>query len=120
MRRKVSAEDAPDLVDQANLVEEDAIRFLENESEAAEVVDEEPVVGLVPTIDQEEPVASYDDWLPEQTEVITCCIGDAPYKGRPFETYADAKATIKQERGRVLEYNAVPGRAFFRVFKVRP
>lgn len=120
MKRNVIADDEDELVDHPDVVEEDALRYLEEtESEVVEIVDDadEPLVGVVPNIDQEVPVASYDDWVPADTEIITCRIGDAPYKGRPFDTYAEAKATIKQERGRILEYNTVPGRAFFRVFK---
>lgn len=73
---------------------------------------------LVPSGDQDIPVATYADWDPAQTVVITCRIGNDVYPGRRFETRDQARTQILAERGRIFEANYVPGRAFFRVPKV--
>jgi hypothetical protein len=99
--------------------EDDALRALE-----AGAFDDgltaEPYLDVVPTIDQEEPVVGeYPDWDEANTEIVTCRIANDDYKGRRFETVAQARTTITAERGRIREENFVPGRAFFRVDKVK-
>lgn len=70
---------------------------------------------LVPTLDQEEPLATYPDWKREDTQVITCRIGNDAYPGVRYESRDEALAATKLLYGRVLEVNAVPGRLFIRV-----
>lgn len=72
---------------------------------------------FVPTVDQEEPAASYADWTKDQTVIITCRIANDLYKGRRFESRDEAVQTVQREYGRILEANYIPGRAFLRVMK---
>jgi hypothetical protein len=74
---------------------------------------------LVPTRDQEEPIASYPDWRKEDTQVITYRLGNDAYPGIYAENRDEALSLCKAVYGRVLEANYVPGRAFLRVFKVK-
>lgn len=103
------------------LSEEEAIRILETElPDAGDYIAaaEDEHLDTVPSIDQLAPTADYQDWADEDTEIITCTIDGAPYKGRPFATVAQARSTVKAERGRILKEDHVPGRSFFRVMKV--
>ena len=86
-----------------------------------EVIDgpSEFATDFVPTVDQEEPVATYRDWKLEDTRVVTYSIRNDVYKGRPADSREQALADCRLVFGRVLEANYMPGRAFFRVFKVR-
>lgn len=77
----------------------------------------ELAVDHVPTADQTDPVATYTDWRTEDTRVVTCTIGEAPYRGERFDTREAARHAIEARHGRILEANYVPGRAFFRVLK---
>lgn len=70
---------------------------------------------LVPTLDQEHPVASYADWNIYNTHVITCTLGNSPHKGLRFANREDALKGVTQQYGKIYEANYVPGRAFFRV-----
>ena len=75
----------------------------------------------IPTVDQEVPVASYADWRREDTRVIAVSIANSLYrKDERFESREEAKAAIQLRHGKILEEQYVPGRAFFRVFRVRP
>lgn len=82
-------------------------------------IEDIPVVVLakdqVPTVDQEVPLASYQDWKRSDTEVVTYTIGNNIYKGIYAHSREEAKAHCELTRGRILEANYVPGRAFFRV-----
>lgn len=90
------------------------------EPDLTEVDAVEIAEDYVPTIDQADtdkpPVASYRDWRPEDTRVVT--YSNEP---RPGEKYADtlsqARAMAELAYGRILETNAVPGRWCFRVKK---
>lgn len=75
---------------------------------------------VVPTVDSAEPVATYKDWRPEDTRVVVYAVGNTYYPGIPAESRDAALAHAKLVYGRVLEENYVPGRAFFRVHKVKP
>ena len=76
---------------------------------------------FVPTLDAAEPVATYQTWRREDTRVISCRIGNDLYlKDERFETREEALRTITKRHGKVVEANYVPGRAFFRVFRVQP
>ena len=71
---------------------------------------------LVPTCDDGEPVATYRDWRPEFTRVLTYRIGNDLYPRDPrVESRDEAMADAVRRFGRVLEANFVPGRAFLRV-----
>ncbi len=70
---------------------------------------------LVPCVDQEVPTATYQDWLPEETIVLTCRIANDLYKGKRFESRGAAWRAVTREHGPILEANYTPGRAFFRV-----
>lgn len=79
-------------------------------------------VDSVPTIDDDEPVASYREWRPEDTKVVTYCYGStgALYKhGTQVKDKAEAVRLVTEKYGKVLEANHTPGRSFFRVFKER-
>lgn len=71
----------------------------------------------IPNLDQEEPRATYRDWLPEATKIVVCCIGNHSYPGERFNTRDDARREVRRRYGRILEANYVKGRAFFRVTK---
>lgn len=77
----------------------------------------ELAVDAVPSADQATPLATYSNWVAEDTRVITCTIGEAPYRGERFDSREAARAAIERRHGRILEANYVPGRAFFRVLK---
>jgi len=74
----------------------------------------ELAVDLVPTVDQETPVATYLDWTPEGT-VIKVYAVNSSYPGIQADSRSQAKAHCELVFGRILEANYVPGRAFFRV-----
>jgi hypothetical protein len=85
---------------------------------ALEVLDgiSDAAVDVVPTMDQEHPVATHCDWLRSETRVITCRIANDLYmKDERFETRPEAYAAITKRHGKIVEANYVPGRAFFRV-----
>jgi hypothetical protein len=74
----------------------------------------------VPTVDQADedkpPPATYRDWVPEQTRVITYTNDLERYpRDRYAPTIAKAKAECELAFGPIKETNAVPGRWFFRV-----
>ncbi len=69
----------------------------------------------IPTLDQAEPSASYKDWNPQDTRIITCRIANDVYPGERFSSRDAALKAITERHGRVIEANYVPGRAFFRV-----
>jgi hypothetical protein len=71
----------------------------------------------IPHLSQDVPVATYRDWSPKDTRVITCRIANDIYPGTRYESREEAKAAVELVHGKVLEANYVPGRAFFRVFK---
>lgn len=77
----------------------------------------EYAVDRVPTSDQEAPVASYRDWNPTDTRVVTVRIGNDLFREERFESRDEARAAIEQRHGRILEANYAPGRAFFRVMR---
>lgn len=90
---------------------------------ALEVLDgpSETTQDYVPSLDQEVPVATHRDWRPEETRVISCRISNDLYmKDERFESREEARRAIARRHGRILEANYVPGRAFFRVFRVQP
>lgn len=74
----------------------------------------------LPTVDQDIPVATYEDWTPEQTRIVNYRIANNYYPGEYAETRDKAYAMATVKYGRILEANYVPGRAFFRVFRQRP
>lgn len=79
-------------------------------------------LDVVPTVDDEEPVASYRDWNPEDTKIIVYRYGTHGklYKyGTEVKDKAAALSACKERHGRILVANYTPGRAFFRVFKER-
>lgn len=75
---------------------------------------------VVPTVDAEKPVATYPDWKREDTKIVTYTIGNNVYRGTYADTREAALAHCEAIHGRVLEANYVQGRAFFRVYKVKP
>ena len=85
--------------------------------EALEAVDgptdTEP--DFVPTADQSIPLATYPDWVPGETRIIQCRIGNDLYSGDRYESRDEARAATELKYGKVLEANYTPGRAFFRV-----
>lgn len=74
---------------------------------------------LVPTVDQDVPVATYPDWRAEDTRVIQCAIGNNVFPGKRYESREEALRATRLVHGRVLEANYTPGRAFFRVMRVK-
>lgn len=72
---------------------------------------------LVPTVDQETPVATYQDWRREDTFVVQCAIANSTFPGTRYETRDEALRAVAKKHGRILEANYTPGRAFFRVRK---
>lgn len=79
----------------------------------------ETSADVVPTLDSKEPAASYKDWDPAATRIIACRIANDLYlRDERFESRDEARAAIQLRHGRILEANYVPGRAFFRVFRV--
>lgn len=72
---------------------------------------------FIPTADQDKPVASYPDWRPGDTRVITCRIANDVYPGKRYESRDEALRAVTKAHGPVLEANYVPGRAFLRVRK---
>lgn len=84
-----------------------------------EVVDgpTQAAVDRVPQADQDVPVATYADWLPDTTRVITCRIANDLYPGTRYESRREALKAVTELYGRPVEENYVPGRAFFRVRK---
>jgi hypothetical protein len=87
---------------------EDPLEILDGPTELAPPV-------RIPTVYSNEPTATYHDWRPADTRVITCRIGNDLYPGERFESRDEALEAVKLRYGRVLEANYVPGRAFFRV-----
>jgi hypothetical protein len=82
--------------------------------------DDEPTEiapNLVPSLDQAEPLATYQDWDPKDTKVVVYFIGGSPRgsNGLWALTRDNALRQAKLTYGRVFEANYVPGRAFFRV-----
>lgn len=77
----------------------------------------ELAIDLVPSADQTAPVATYKDWDPASTRIVTYAIGNSIYTGTYAETRDEARAHCELVHGRVLEANYVRGRAFFRVAK---
>ncbi len=77
----------------------------------------DPALDLVPTADQDIPVATYSDWTPAGTRIVTCRIANDQYPGERFESRGEAYRAVEGQHGRILEANYVPGRAFFRVRK---
>lgn len=72
---------------------------------------------LVPTVDQEVPVATYCDWRREDTMVVQCAIANSTFPGKRYDTRDEALRETAKKYGRVLEANYTPGRAFLRVMK---
>lgn len=88
---------------------------------ALEVIDGPPQLAEdhVPTVDQAAPVSTYRDWDKADTRVVTYAVNNTVYRGKYAESREHALADCQAIHGRVLEANYMPGRAFFRVFKVR-
>lgn len=74
---------------------------------------------FIPTVDQDEPVASYADYRKEDTRIVQCRISNDLYPGERYESRDEAYAATQLKHGRIYEANYTPGRAFFRVAKVR-
>lgn len=72
----------------------------------------------VPMVDDSAPVATYPDWLAEDTLILTYRIGNNYYQGKQADSREAAKLDAIATYGRVLEENYVLGRAFFRVPRV--
>jgi hypothetical protein len=87
------------------------------------VVDQAEAANRVPTIDDPDdapPPADYRDWRAEDTRVVTYTNDpDIFTRDRPAWTMEEARTKCQAEFGRILEVNSVPGRWFFRVFRVR-
>jgi len=76
------------------------------------------LTDLIPDVYQEKPIASYKDWSPETTKVITYCLDvEGRFPGIFAENRSAAEAHCKANYGRIVEANYVPGRAFLRVRK---
>lgn len=78
---------------------------------------------LVPTADQDVPLATYCDWDRSTTRVITYVVNGTPPNGLAGKlvhwgmSRDSARRDCEARYGRVFEANYVPGRAFFRVKK---
>ncbi len=71
---------------------------------------------VIPTIDQEEPVASYQDWRPEDTRVVVYTTDPDRYpKDRVAPDGVSAQVACENECGPILQVRTVPYRYFFRV-----
>lgn len=95
------------------------------DADMLELVDgpSEIVQDRVPSLDQAdegEPAATYPDYNKRNTRVVCCRIANDAYPGERFESRDDAHSAITKRFGKILEANYVPGRAFFRVLKVKP
>lgn len=79
----------------------------------------EPVLAedIVPGVDDPKPTATYKDWDPAGTKIVTYRVGNNVYPGKYAETRDAAKADCELLHGRIYEANYVHGRAFFRVKK---
>jgi hypothetical protein len=76
----------------------------------------EYAVDRVPTVDADVPLATYRDWDPKDTRIVTCRIGNDLYpRDERFESRDEAYKAVERRHGRILEANYAPGRAFFRV-----
>jgi hypothetical protein len=70
----------------------------------------------VPSVDQETPTATYQDWRPEDTRVLVFTSDPGTYKkDLPCVDGADAIRQCVMRYGRVLEVRKVPDRYFIRV-----
>lgn len=69
----------------------------------------------IPTVDDEEPKATYQTWSKENTEIKTYAVDNTVYPGIRAETRDAARKHCTENFGEILEANYVPGRAFFRV-----
>jgi hypothetical protein len=114
---------------QPTLAELYAERDRLRQCEADDGITEEEAIKVaedfIPTIDQADsdvpPTASYRDWRPEDTKVVTYTNAPELYpRDRFAPTLAVARGDCGVTFGRILEVNAVPGRWFFRVMKQRP
>jgi hypothetical protein len=86
------------------------------EDEAVEVAEQYEEYRTVPTVDDEAPAASYPDWRPEETRVVTYTTAPHKFpKDRRAVTRAQATAECELVFGRVLEATYMPERFFFRV-----
>lgn len=74
-------------------------------------------VDRIPTVDDEQPIAIYHDWIPSQTRVITYAVGDLGFKGIRVSSRDEAVAHCTKNHGKILEANYTPGRAFLRVMR---
>jgi hypothetical protein len=89
---------------------EAALEMLDGPSEVA--------VDVVPSMDAQQPVATYRVWRKEDTKVVSCRIANDLYlRDERFESREEAHRAISVRYGRILEQNFVPGRAFFRVMR---
>jgi hypothetical protein len=95
------------------LPEEDDLELIDGPSELAEP-------DQIPTVHNVDPVASYPDWTPANTKVVTCRIANDLYPGERFESREAALAAITERHGKPVEWNAVPGRMFIRVRRAVP
>jgi hypothetical protein len=78
-------------------------------------LDETPP-DVVPSIDQEKPVAAYPNWRPEDTRVICYTTDPAKYpKDRVVIDGVSARLECERDFGEVLEVRTVPQRYFLRV-----
>lgn len=69
-----------------------------------------------PKYEEDRPPASdYQDWLPENTRVVSGPVGDFKFPGRRFGSYAEAKAYVLSRWGRIHQEHQVIGRYIFRV-----
>ncbi len=86
---------------------------------ALEVIDgpAELAEDLVPTVDQDSPVATYCDWRKEDTRIVTYRVANDVYPGIRADSREAAVRACVETFGPILEANYVPGRAFFRVFR---
>lgn len=90
-----------------------------SEPEIDDIPEPELAVDAVPSLDQPAPVATYQDWAPEDTRVVMYAVGNNYYPGKFAETRDAARIDCELVHGRILEANYIRGRAFFRVNKVK-
>lgn len=84
-------------------------------SEESTILDTE---DEVPSMDSDEPIATYKTWRKEDTRVVTYCIGvEGLFPGIFAVSVDEAIKDCSARWGHIVESNYVPNRAFLRVLK---
>lgn len=97
----------------------DKLGLANDHSAGVGMFDNDTHVDLIPTVDDEEPRASYKEWKPEDTKIVVYRIGNDDYPGIYAVSRRAAVSDAIRKHGKIIEANYVRGRAFFRVQRVK-